>query len=148
MALLDKLSEDLKTAMKSGDKIRVETLRLLRGQLKDFRINQQHDPSAEEEIGVLMSAAKKRREAIDAYTKAGRQELADKEAAELAVISEYLPKGLTQEEVVAIIAAAIQELGAGAPGDVGKVMGKIMAQVKGRADGKLVQQLVRERLGA
>jgi hypothetical protein len=148
MALLDKLSEDLKAAMKSGDKIRVETLRLLRGQLKDFRINQQHDPSAEEEIGVLMSAAKKRREAIDAYTKAGRQELADKEAAELAVISEFLPKGLTQEEVLALIAAAIQELGASGPGDVGKVMGKIMAQVKGRADGKLVQQLVRERLGA
>lgn len=148
MALLDKLSEDLKAAMKSGDKIRVETLRLLRGQLKDFRINQQHDPSPEEEIGVLMSAAKKRREAIDAYTKAGRQELADKEAAELAVISEFLPKGLTQEEVLAIIAAAIQELGASGPGDVGKVMGKIMAQVKGRADGKLVQQLVRERLNA
>lgn len=148
MALLDKLSEDLKAAMKSGDKIRVETLRLLRGQLKDFRINQQHEPSAEEEVGVLVSAAKKRSEAIDAFAKAGRQELADKEAAELAVISEYLPKGLSQEEVVAIITAAIQELGASSPGDVGKVMGKIMAQVKGRADGKLVQQLVRERLGA
>jgi len=147
MALLDKLSEDLKTAMKSGDKVRVETVRLLRGQLKDFRINQQHEPSAEEEVGVLVSAAKKRREAIEAYTKAGRQDLAEKEAAELAVISEYLPKGLTQEEIVAIIAAAIKEVGATGAGEVGKVMGKIMSQVKGRADGKLVQQLVRERLG-
>jgi uncharacterized protein YqeY len=148
MSLLDKLGEDLKAAMKSGDKVRVETVRLLRGQLKDFRINQQHDPSADEEVGLLVSAAKKRREAIEAYTKAGRQDLADKEAAELAIISEYLPKGLSQEEVLAIIAAAIDELGAKGPGDVGKVMGKIMAQVKGRADGKLVQQLVRERLGA
>ncbi len=147
MSLLDKLSEDLKTAMKSGDKVRVETVRLLRGQLKDFRINQQHEPSAEEEIGVLVSAAKKRREAIDAYAKAGRQDLADKEAVELAVISEYLPQGLTQEEVVAFIEAAIKETGATGPGDFGKVMGKIMSQVKGRADGKLVQQLVRERLG-
>lgn len=147
MALLDKLSEDLKTAMKSGDKVRVETVRLLRGQLKDFRINQQHEPSAEEEVGVLVSAAKKRREAIEAYTKAGRQDLAEKEAAELAVISEYLPKGLTQEEIVAIIEAAIKEAGATGAGEVGKVMGKIMSQVKGRADGKLVQQLVRERLG-
>lgn len=148
MSLLDKLSEDLKAAMKGGDKMRVETVRMLRGQLKDFRINQQHEPSADEEIALLVSAAKRRRESIEAYGKAGRQDLADKEAAELAIISEYLPKGLTQEEVAAIISAAIAELGAPGPGDVGKVMGKIMGQVKGRADGKLVQQLVRERLGA
>lgn len=148
MSLLDKLSEDLKTAMKGGDKVRVETVRMLRGQLKDFRINQQHEPTADEEIALLVSAAKKRRESIEAYGKAGRQDLADKEAAELAIISEYLPQGLTQDEVVAIITAAIAELGANGPGDVGKVMGKIMGQVKGRADGKLVQQLVRERLGA
>lgn len=148
MSLLDKLSEDLKTAMKGGDKVRVETVRMLRGQLKDFRINQQHEPTADEEIALLVSAAKKRRESIEAYGKAGRQDLADKEAAELAIISEYLPQGLTQDEVTAIITAAIAELGANGPGDVGKVMGKIMGQVKGRADGKLVQQLVRERLGA
>lgn len=148
MSLLDKLSEDLKAAMKSGDKVRVETVRLLRGQLKDFRINQQHEPSADEELALLVSAAKRRRESIEAYSKAGRQDLADKEAAELAIISEYLPQGLSQEEVAAIIAAAIAELGAKGPNDVGKVMGKIMAHVKGRADGKLVQQLVREKLGA
>ena len=148
MSLLDKLSEDLKAAMKSGDKVRVETVRLLRGQLKDFRINQQHEPSVDEELALLVSAAKRRRESIEAYGKAGRQDLADKEAAELAIISEYLPQGLAQEEVAAIINAAIAELGAKGPNDVGKVMGKIMAQVKGRADGKLVQQLVREKLGA
>ena len=148
MSLLDKLSEDLKAAMKSGDKVRVETVRLLRGQLKDFRINQQHEPSVDEELALLVSAAKRRRESIEAYGKAGRQDLADKEAAELAIISEYLPQGLTQDEVAAIISAAIAEVGAQGPGDVGKVMGKIMGQVKGRADGKLVQQLVRERLGA
>lgn len=148
MSLLDKLSEDLKAAMKSGDKVRVETVRLLRGQLKDFRINQQHEPSADEELALLVTAAKRRRESIEAYGKAGRQDLADKEAAELAIISEYLPQGLSQEEVMTIITAAIAELGAKGPNDVGKVMGKIMAQVKGRADGKLVQQLVREKLGA
>lgn len=147
MALLDKLGEDLKAAMKGGDKVRVETLRLLRGQLKDFQINKQHAPSAEEEMEVLLSAAKKRREAIEAFRKAGRDELADKEAAELAVISEYLPQALTPAEIEALVIAAIAESGAKGAGDLGRVMGKIMPQIKGRADGKMVQQLVRERLG-
>jgi uncharacterized protein YqeY len=147
MALLDKLSEDLKAAMKSGDKVRVETVRLLRGQLKDFQKNKQHAPSADEEMEVLMSAAKKRREAITAYLNAGRDELAEKESAELAIISSYLPQALTPAEVEALVTAAIQEIGAKGAGDLGKVMGKIMPQIKGRADGKMVQQLVRERLG-
>lgn len=147
MALLDKLSEDLKAAMKSGDKVRVETVRLLRGQLKDFQINKQHAPSVDEEMEVLMSAAKKRREAITAYRNAGRDELAEKESAELAVISSYLPQALAPAEIEALVTAAIQEIGATGAGDLGKVMGKIMPQIKGRADGKMVQQLVRERLG-
>jgi hypothetical protein len=147
MALLDKLSDDLKAAMKSGDKVRVETIRLLRGQLKDFQINKQHAPSSEEEMEVLTSAAKKRREALEAFRNAGRIELAEKESAELAIISSYLPQALTPAEIEAIVVAAFQETGAKSASDLGKVMGKIMPQIKGRAEGKMVQQLVRERLG-
>ena len=147
MALLDKLDADLKAAMKSGDKVRTETIRLLRGQLKDFQINKRHAPRPDEEMEVVLNSAKKRREAIEAYRNAGRAELAEKEAAELEVLSFYLPQALAPAEIEAIIHAALQETGAKGAGDLGKVMGKIMPQIKGRADGKLVQQLVRERLG-
>ncbi len=146
MALLDQLDKDLKVAMKSGDKVHLETVRLLRGQLKDFEINKQQEPGAEEEMEILLSAAKKRREAIAAFRNAGREELAEKEAAELAVISIYLPQALPHAEIETLVNAAIQEAGAKAASDLGKVMGKLMPQIKGRADGKMVQQMVRDRL--
>jgi hypothetical protein len=147
MNLQDQLNEDYKAAMKSGDKLRVETLRLLRAQLKDAKINKMEALTPEEEIAALSNAAKKRREAIDMYKQGGRDDLLEKEAAELAIISSYLPQALSAEEVAQIIDTAIKETGAAAASDLGKVMGKIMPQVKGRADGKLVQQMVRQRLG-
>jgi uncharacterized protein len=148
MDLQEKLNDDYKAAMKSGDKLRVETLRLLRAQLKDAKINKMAALSPEEEIAALTNAAKKRREAIDMYKQGGRNDLLEKEAAELAIISSYLPQALSTEEITQIIDTAIKETGAAAAGDLGKVMGKIMPQVKGRADGKLVQQMVRERLSS
>jgi uncharacterized protein YqeY len=102
----------------------------------------------EEEIAALTNAAKKRREAIEMYKQGGRNDLLEKESAELAIISAYLPQALSAEEVAQIIDTAIKETGAAAAGDIGKVMGKIMPQVKGRADGKMVQQMVRERLSS
>jgi hypothetical protein len=147
MNLQEKLNEDYKAAMKSGDKLRVETLRLLRAQLKDAKINKMEALTPEEEIAALSNAAKKRREAIEMYKQGGRNDLLEKEAAELAIISSYLPQALSTDEITQIIDTAIKETGAAAAGDLGKVMGKIMPQVKGRADGKLVQQMVRERLG-
>jgi hypothetical protein len=147
MTLLERLSEDYKAAMKSGDKLRVETLRLLRSQLKDEQIDKRRALTAEEEIGALTNAAKKRREAIGMYKQGGRDDLLEKEMAELAIISAYLPQALSAEELAQIIDAAIKETGAAAAGDLGKVMGKIMPQIKGRADGKMAQQMVRERLG-
>lgn len=146
MTLLERLSEEIKTAMKSGDKVRVETLRLLRSQLKDAQIAKMQPLEPQEEIDVLNSAAKKRRESIAAYQNAGRDDLVASETAELNIISEYLPKALSAEEIAAIVDAAVRETGAKDAKDLGKVMGKIMPQVKGRADGKLLQQLVRERL--
>lgn len=148
MNLQDKLNEDYKAAMKSGDKLRVETLRLLRAQLKDAKISKMAALTPEEEIAALTNAAKKRREAIDMYKQGGRNDLLEKETAELAIISSYLPQALSTEEIAQIIDTAIKETGSTAAGDLGKVMGKIMPQVKGRADGKLVQQMVRERLSS
>lgn len=148
MSLQEKLNEDYKAAMKSGDKLRVETLRQLRAQLKDAQINKMQALTPEDEIAALSNAAKKRREAIEMYKQGGRSDLLEKEAAELAIISAYLPQALSAEEIARIIDAAIKDTGAAAAGDMGKVMGKIMPQVKGRADGKMVQQMVRERLSS
>jgi hypothetical protein len=146
MTLQERLNEDYKAAMKSGDKLRTETIRLLRAQMKDEQINKMRPLTPEEEIGVLSNAAKKRREAIALYKQASRDDLLEKETTELAIILDYLPQALSTEELAQIIAAAIKESGATAASDMGKVMGKVMPQVKGRADGKVVQQMVRERL--
>jgi len=147
MGLQDKLNEDMKVAMKKGDKLRLETIRMVRAQMKDAQIAKMAALSPEDELGILQNAAKRRREAIELYKKGGRDDLLEKEMAELAIVSEYLPKALTQEEVLAIIDATIQEIGAKTAADFGKVMGKVAQLTKGRADGKIVQQLVRERLG-
>jgi len=148
MGLQDQLNEDMKAAMKKGDKLRLETIRMVRAQMKDTQIAKQQPLSPEDEISILQNAAKKRREAIELYKKGGRDDLLDKETAELAILTEYLPKALTPEEILAIIEATIQETGAKTAADFGKVMGKVAQQTKGRADGKMVQQMVRERLGA
>jgi uncharacterized protein YqeY len=147
MTLAEKLNEDYKTAMKSGQKVRFETLRLLKAQLKQEQIDKMKTLAPEEEMAVLANAAKKRREAIESYRQAGRQDLMAKEQAELDIITGYLPQALSTEELAQIIDAAIRETGSSAASDLGKVMGKIMPQIKGRADGKIAQQMVRERLG-
>ncbi len=147
MTLQEKLHEDYKAAMKSGNKLRVETLRLLRAQLKDDQINKMRALTPEEEIAVLSTAAKKRREAIELFKQGGRDDLLEKEMTELAIIADYLPQALSTEELHQIIETAIKETSSASLSDLGKVMGKIMPQIKGRADGKAVQQMVRQRLG-
>lgn len=144
MGLQDELNEHMKAAMKKGDKLRVDTIRMVRAQLKDAQIAKMAALEPDDELAILQNAAKKRREAIEMYKKGGRDDLLEKEITELAIISEYLPKALTEQEIQAIIDAVIQETGAA---DFGKVMGKVAQQIKGRADGKVVQQMVRQRLG-
>ena len=146
MNMLDKLTDEMKSAMKSGDKIKLSTIRQLRAQMKDAQIAKGDELTEDEMMAVLNNAAKKRREAIKLYEQGGRDELAENEKAELAVIETYLPQQLSEAEVSDIIDKAIAETGAAGPSDLGKVMGKIMGQVRGRADGKLVQQLVRTKL--
>ncbi|MBN2410416.1 GatB/YqeY domain-containing protein [candidate division KSB1 bacterium] len=146
MSLLSRLTEDMKSAMKTGDKERLNTIRLLRGQIKDAAINQQKELDEEEEIAVLANAAKKRRESILAFQNAGRNDLVEKESNELGVIQEYLPEQLGSEEIEKIVEIAIKEAGAQTIKDLGKVMPLVMAKVKGRADGKVVSQMVKNKL--
>lgn len=146
MSLLDKLTDDMKTALKAGEKDRLSTIRLLRGYIKSASIDQQKELTETEELAILTSAAKKRKESIQAYSDAGRTDLADKESAELDVIQEYLPQPLTDDEIENIVSAAIDEVGAQSMQDLGKVMPVAIKLAAGRADGKQINAVVRKKL--
>lgn len=149
MTLNEQINNDLKTAMKSGDKTRLETVRLLRAHMIELsKRGEGKDITPDEELSVLMSAIKKRKEAIELYEKGGRMDLVQKERAELDVISSYLPKQLSAEEAAAIIQRIIVDTGALSVKDFGKVMPLAMKELKGKIDGKTVQELVKARLGA
>ncbi len=146
MSILERLTEDMKQAMKSGDKERLSTIRLLRGQIKDAEINKRAALSEEEELAVLTNAAKRRKESIEAFTSAQRDDLAAKEKVELEVIQAYLPSPLSHAEIEAIVQQALAESGAQTIKDLGKVMQLVVPKTKGRADGKMVTDLVRNKL--
>lgn len=146
MSLLEKLNEDLKAAMKAGDKIRLETIRGLKAQLKNREIEKGQPLSEEEELAVLQNAAKRRKEAIEQFTQGNRPERAAEEQQELEVIQAYLPKQMDESEIATLVDSVILEVGAQSPRDVGKVMGRLMPQLKGKADGKLVQKIVQKKL--
>ncbi len=148
MTLNEQINNDLKAAMKAGDKIRLDTLRLLRAHMIELsKRGTGGSITAEEELSVLTAAIKKRKEAIEVYEKAGRTELAQQEKNELDIISTYLPKQLTAEEAGAVIQRIIGETGASSPKDFGKVMPLAMKELKGKFDGKLVQEIVKSKLG-
>ncbi|MBP1655514.1 MAG: hypothetical protein H6Q31_115 [Bacteroidetes bacterium] len=149
MSLQEQISTDLKNAMKSGDKLRLETLRTLRAALLEKQIERRGGGatmSPDDETGVLLTAAKRRKESIEQFARGGRQDLVDQESSELAIIQEYLPKQIGREEIQQIIQGIIAETGAQSAADFGKVMPAAMKQLKGKADGKVVQELVKELL--
>ncbi|NOY61386.1 MAG: GatB/YqeY domain-containing protein [Calditrichaeota bacterium] len=146
MSIFEKLTSDMKDAMKAGDKERLSTIRLLRGQIKDAAIDKRDDLDEEEEIVILSNAAKKRRESIKIYSEAGRDDLAGKEQRELDVIQSYLPQQLSAEEIEKIVDEAIEETGAQSMKDMGRLMGAIMPTVQGRADGKQINEMIRQKL--
>ncbi|HEY8338569.1 MAG TPA: GatB/YqeY domain-containing protein [Egibacteraceae bacterium] len=150
MALADQLQSDLTAAMKARDTASVKTLRMLLAEVRNVAVSPGHsgEVTDDEVMDVLTRQAKRRNEAAEAYRKAGRDDLADAELAELEVIRRYLPEQLDEQALRAIIDEAVAATGASGPGDLGKVMGAVMPKVKGRADGKQVNALVRERLGA
>jgi uncharacterized protein len=149
MTLNEKINTDLKSAMKSGEKTKLETLRLLRAHMIELsKRGEGKEITPEEELSVLMAAMKKRKEAIEIYEKAGRTELAQQERAELDVISSYLPKQLSAEEAGEIISRIMAQTGASGAKDFGKVMPLAMKELKGKFDGKQVQEIVKAKLGA
>jgi uncharacterized protein YqeY len=148
MSIQEKLMEDQKAAMKSGDKIRLETIRGLRSQIKNMEIEKGRGLTEEDEMQVLTSAAKKRKESIEQFRAGNREDRAAEEERELAIISEYLPEQMEESEIATLVEQVIKEVGASSPREMGKVMGKIMPEVKGRADGKIVQRIVQEKLAA
>ena len=147
MALKDTITADLTTSMKSGDKIRTETLRSLRALVLDFeKSGTDRAMNTDEELKMLLSAAKKRKEAQELFQANNRPELAEKEKAEYDIIAEYLPKQMSREEVEKRVVEVIAEVGAIGPADTNKVIPVLMKELKGKADGKLVQEIVKEKL--
>lgn len=144
MSIEDKIFEDLKAAMKAKDSLKVGTLRMVRAQFKDAQIAKREPLNDDEQLAVLGNAAKRRREALEMYKNSGRDDLIQKEQAELDIISVYLPKQLSREEIEKVLKDIIKKTDVSSMQDLGKVMGPAMQQLKGKADGKLVQQLVRE----
>ncbi len=151
MSLKDRISDDIKTAMKAKDKLRLETVRSIKKVILEketlVRPSGQTELTPDQELEVLTQLAKQRRDSVEQYTKAGRNDLADQESNELAIIEEYLPQQLSDAEVEAVIDELMAKTGASSPKDMGKVMGPAMQQLKGRADGSKVQALVKAKLG-
>jgi len=143
--LVDRLQADIKTAMKARDSATLGVLRMLSADLKNEAIARRRPLTDDEAIQVLTRAVKQRRDSVEQFTAGHRPDLADKETWEIGVVERYLPVPLTEEELAALIDAAIAELPAGA--NLGQVMKAVIPKVQGRADGKQVNALVRARLG-
>lgn len=146
MSLLQQIDNDLKEALKAGQKERLSVLRGLKSDIKYKQIDLGHEMSDADIIGVLTSASKKRKESIEQFKAGGRMDLVAKEEAEFAIIQAYLPAQLSEDKLRQIIAETIAETGANSPKMMGVVMKALLPKVKGMADGKLVSQLVTELL--
>ena len=146
MPTQDQISKELLAAMKAKDAVRTSTLRMLIAALRNKEIEKKKTLSEPEVADVIQAEAKRRKESITEYQKASRADLAAKEEAELKVLQVYLPKGLSDQELKALVQEAVKSSGAKSPQDVGKVMSVLMPQIKGRADGKQAQKLVLEAL--
>jgi uncharacterized protein len=146
MALPEQIKADMEQALRKGDKLRLSTLRLIVSGMNYYEIEKQKKIDDAGVIEVLSREAKKRRESIEAFEKGNRQDLADQEKAELAIIGEYLPQQMSQEEILAAAQKIIAQVGAKSPADKGKVMQQLVPLTKGKADGKLVNDTVNDLL--
>jgi uncharacterized protein YqeY len=147
MGLRDKIDADTKDALKAGAKDKVSTLRMLNAALKNKQIDKRRPLTEEEVIETVRSLIKQRKDSIEQFAKGGRQDLVDKETAEVAVLETYLPQQLAREEIEAMVRDAITQTGAQGARDMGKVMKALIPIVGGRADGKLLSELVKNALG-
>ena len=147
MVLYEKIQSDMYTAMKAGEKEKASTLRTVLAKLKDKQIDTREPLSEKDEIKVLQTLVKQRKESIDLYQKGGRSELAEAESFELEIINTYLPEMMNEDDVRKLIEEIIEETGAQSMADLGKVMPQIMKQGKGLIDGKTAQRIVSKMLG-
>jgi len=146
MSLLEQVQADTTAAMKEGDRGRVNALRLVASELQ--KAHKEAAGSEADEVAVLQRERKRRLEAAEAYRDAAREDLADSEEQEAALIAAYLPEQLSDDELQAIVGDVVAESGASSPKEMGKVMSMVMPRVQGRADGKRVSAVVREKLTA
>jgi len=145
--ILERLTEDMKTAMKAGEKARLETIRLILSDSKYKKVEKGSDLDDNDLIAICQSMVKKRRESIDQFRKGGREDLAANEQAQIDVIQGYLPAAMSEADLVKIIAEEKAATGAASVKDMGKLMKAVQARVAGRAEGKLLADLVKKALG-
>lgn len=154
MSLKQRISDEMKGALKAGDKIRVGVLRMLNARILEREVElrtsrgRDYHLTDSETVEVLASYAKQRRQSIESYRQAGREDLAAQEERELAIVQEYLPRQLSREELTALVDRAVAESGASGLKDLGIVMKRVLAEAKGSVEGKEVSQMVKERLVA
>ena len=144
--LRDRLEEDIQTSMRRREQGRVDALRFLKFAVQAVEKDRRETLDDQAMVEVVSKQVNDRRESVKAFRDGGRTELADKEAADLAVLVEYLPPQLSEDEIVALIRETVEAVGAAGPRDRGKVMGRLMPQVRGKADGAEVNRLVGEAL--
>jgi uncharacterized protein YqeY len=148
VSLRDRLQTDIAAAMRGGDTLRRDVLRMAANAAYNTEKRNQRPLSEDEFIAVLSREVKTRRESVEAFRDGNREDLATKEEAEIAILSEYLPQALTEDEIRGLVAEAVRETGASSPRDMGKVMGWLSPRTRGRADGKRVSELVAQALAS
>ena len=146
MSLLKSITNEMYLSMKSGNKDKANTLRTLISKLKDQQIKSRKDISDEETLKIIKTLVKQRKESAEIYSKAGREELAEKENFEISILSNYLPKLMSDEDVLLLIKKIIDETNAKELSDIGKVMPLVMQEGKGKVDGKIANRLLRSLL--
>ncbi|MCP4396876.1 MAG: GatB/YqeY domain-containing protein [bacterium] len=148
MTLKKRLIQEMKEAMKQKEQIRLGAIRQIRSTIKYKEIEQKEELNDEGVLKVIATLVKQHKDSIEQFTNGGREELAEKEQAELKVLETYLPQQMSEEEVKALVREAVEAVGAASMKDIGKIMKYVMPKAQGRADGKLVNQFVKELLGA
>jgi len=146
MSLEERLVEEMKQAMKANDKTRLSTIRMIRTAVKNKEIDLRNKLDDDEILRVIQGMVRKSEESVEQFKAGGRMDLVEKETKEIEILRSYLPQALSQEDVIRIIDESIQETQASSLKDLGKVMKSVMPKLTGKADGKLINQLVKERL--
>ena len=145
--LRDQLREDVKTAMRAKDVLRRDTIRLLQAAIKNADIEQRGEVGDAVVLTIIQKQLRQRQDSIEQFEAGGRDDLADRERAEIGVLEAYLPAQMDRDAIMAAARAVVARTGASGPGDKGKVMGPLMGQLRGKADGRLVNEVVGELLG-